>query len=372
MLYIISRFVFSSAYHIHALKRPNDIWLRTIFLPLVILVVNMLFLADSHFSLTAYLIWSGIGIAYGLLMWEVSVRWLLYVRKRYTSIEQTRRRVLITFAGYLVITSTLQALLVWLSDVTRTNTIPITTAVYGKLIAVGFFSVLIMGAIFEIIYYFQKYREAVQESEAIKQTGLQNQYNTLKNQVNPHFLFNALNSLSALISEDREKAGLFVDELSSVYRYLLQAGQRPLVTLGDEIIFLHGYRFLLDTRFGSALQWKITVDAQFMDYWLPPLTFQTLIENALRHNSLLPHQPLTLSISTSREGVLQIANNIQRKKAAVLPKQGGLAVLSHRLQSLGLSVPIIEDNGEQFAVHLSLVKKEQIQDLTPVTNSMTS
>ncbi|WP_460982903.1 hypothetical protein [Spirosoma fluminis] len=112
------------------------------FLPLIILVVNLLFLADEPFTLAGYLIWSAGGIAYELLMWEISMRWLLYVRRRDTGIQQTRRRVLITFVGYLLITSSLQAFIIWFADVTRTNSIPITGAVYIKLIAVGFFSVL--------------------------------------------------------------------------------------------------------------------------------------------------------------------------------------------------------------------------------------
>ncbi|GAB3507774.1 histidine kinase [Spirosoma knui] len=342
-------------------------------MPLVILVVNLLFLADEHFTLARYLIWSGVGIAYGLLMWEISMRWLLYVRRRYTEIQQTRRRVLITFVGYLLITSSLQAFIIWFADITRANSIPITGAVYIKLIAVGFFSVLIMGAVFEIIYYFQKYREAVQESEAVKKIGLQNQYNTLKNQVNPHFLFNALNCLSALIAEDRRKAGMFLDELSTVYRYLLQAGQRPLVTIADEIAFLHAYRYLLDTRFGQALHWYIAVDDSFMNYSLPPLTFQTLVENALRHNSLLADEPLTLSITARRDGMLEVSNNIQRKKAAALPHQpGGLAMLASRFKSLGLPSPIIEDNGEQFTVRLPLGQNQPVHAVASLPNTSRS
>lgn len=350
------------------LERPNDIWLRAICIPLVILTANLLFANESQFNLTAYAVWSVVGIAYGLLMWEASMRWLLYVRRRYTTIGETRRRVVITFAGYFVITSSLQALIIWLSDITSLNSIPVTGAVYLKLIAVGFFSVLLMGAVFEFLYYIQKYREAIQESEAVKKAGLQSQYDSLKNQVNPHFLFNALNSLSALISEDRERAGLFLDELSSVYRYLLQAGQRPLVMLGEEITFLHAYRYLLDTRFGDALRWRIDIDARFMDRWLPPLTLQTLIENALRHNSLLPDQPLTIHLSTRDDGTLTVCNVIQRKRAAVLSPQGGLTILAARYESLGLPSPTITDDGRQFVVQLPLARKEQIYELVPAQN----
>jgi sensor histidine kinase YesM len=339
------------------LERPNDRWLRAICIPLIILVTNLWYLDDSHYDLVAYASWSVVGIAYALFMWELSLRWLLYVRRRYTSIQQTRRRVLITFTGYFVITASLQALIIWLSDMLGVSSIPVDWTVYATLITIGFTSVLLVGTIFEVIYYLHKYREAVQESEAIKKVGLQSQYDSLKNQVNPHFLFNALNSLSALISEDRRQAGLFLNELASVYRYLLQAPQRPLVSLAEEMTFLGAYRYLLETRFGETLRWEISVDERLMAYGLPPLSLQTLIENVLRHNSLLAEQPLMIHVSTDSD-TLVVGNLIRRKNSSFLVHQGGLASLSAQFSTLGLAKPIIEDDGKQFVVRLPLAPKE--------------
>ncbi|WP_158408811.1 sensor histidine kinase [Fibrella aestuarina] len=350
------------------MERPNDVWLRAICIPLIILMANLLYLEDSHYNLVAYAFWSAVGIAYALLMWEITIRWLLFVRRRYTGIGQTRRRVLITFGGYFVITSSLQALIIWLADLTNLAAIAINWTVYARLIAVGLVCVLFVGAFYELIYYIQKYREAVQESEAIKKVGLQTQYDNLKNQVNPHFLFNSLNSLSALITEDRGRAGLFLDELSSVYRYLLQAGQRPLVTLDEEMTFLQAYRYLLDTRFGESLRWEINVGEQYLDQWLPPLSLQTLIENALRHNVLLPDKPLTLHLATPANGSLVVCNGIQRKRAVVFAQQGGLSLLAARYESLQLPPPLITDNGQQFVVSLPLAQKEQVLDTLSLTN----
>ncbi len=351
------------------LERPNDRWLRAICIPLVILTTNLLYLEDSHYDFVAYAIWSVVGIGYGLFIWEITLRWLLYVRRRYTTMQQTRRRVLITFAGYFVITSSLQTLLIWLSDIIGVSSIPIDWRVYARFITVGFTSVLLMGSIFEVIYYLQKYREAVQESEAIKKAGLQSQFDSLRNQVNPHFLFNSLNSLSALITEDRQKAGLFLDELSSVYRYLLQAGQRPLVSVAEEMAFMNAYRYLLDTRFGEALRWEISVDDRIMEYYLPPLSLQTLIENALRHNSLLPEQPLEVRLSSGPDTLL-VCNAIRRKKNPVLVQQGGLATLSARFYTLGLPKLIIEDDGKLFKVQLPLAPKEHL--LPPSSTAQSS
>lgn len=349
------------------MERPNDRWLRVICIPLVILIANLLFINESHFSLGAYLAWSVIGIVYSLLMWEVTMQWLLYVRSRYLGILQTRRRIILTFAGYFVIVSGMEALLIWLSDVTDVATIPITPVVYLKLILVGLVSVLLVGTVYELIYYLQKYKEVIQESEAVKKAGLQSQYDSLKNQVNPHFLFNSLNSLSALISENRQQAIVFLDELSSVYRYLLQAGQHSVVTLGEEMTFLRAYRYLLDTRFGNALQWEINLDETLADRCLPPLTFQTLIENALRHNRLLPEHPLTVSIATEHPDTLVIRNTIYRKKAPILAPQGGLTLLAMHYESLRLPAPVIEDDGTSFTVRLTLVSREQVATPDPLS-----
>lgn len=116
----------------------------------------------------------------------------------------------------IVITSSLQTLFIWLSDIMGVSSIPIDWRVYARLITVGFTSVLLMGSIVEVIYYLQKYWEAVQESEAIKKAGLQSQFDSLKNQVNPHFLFNSLNTLASLIDGDGQQAGKFVEEMASV------------------------------------------------------------------------------------------------------------------------------------------------------------
>ncbi|WP_420149695.1 sensor histidine kinase [Spirosoma sp.] len=342
------------------MKRPNDRWFRWISIPLLVLLANLFYLVEYEYDYRRYLGWALLGMAYVALMWEAVIWWLMFVRQRYARIQQTRLRVLVTFAGYLVLTTIFQMVFVWLTDVTNIALIPVNRQVYIVYLITGFICTLLVGSIYEVIYYLQKYREAVQETESVKKAGLQSQYDSLKNQVNPHFLFNSLTSLSALISEDRQKAGLFLDELASVYRYLLQAGQHPLVALGDEVAFLTSYRYLLDARFGGALRWDVAIDDRFINRLLPPLTLQNLLENAHRHNSLLPDSPLQLSIRTTHDGYLEVGNSIQRKKAAVFNRQGGLIQLAAHFDVLDLPPPVIRDDGHWFIIRLPLISKEQI------------
>ncbi|MBO0952594.1 sensor histidine kinase [Fibrella forsythiae] len=346
------------------MERPNDKWLRSVFIPLIALVFVVISYSDSlTLDWIQAVAWWIANSLFGLVMWEVSMQWLLFVRRRHNRIEQTRQRVMTTFIGYMLIVVACQSAYIQLVKVANLNAVPITAAMYLKSFGIGLFSLLLVGSALEFKYYMARYREAIQESENMKKAGLQSQYDSLKNQVNPHFLFNSLNSLNALISEDREKAGMFLDELSSVYRYLLQASQRPLVILTDEVAFLDAYRYLLDMRFGEALRWEIRLDESYMDYWLPPLTIQTLVENALRLNIALPECPLTLHITIPSPGTLAVCNTIQRKKVAVLGQQGGLTMLAKRYVSLGLPAPVIEDDGDQFTVRLPLTPKEQIPDV---------
>jgi len=352
----------SATQHKPLLEPSSSKWISWILIPIAILLANLFFLKETQYTLQMYVVWSLIGIVYGWMIWRVNGQWLMYIRRRYADIKQTRRRVIITFAGYTIITGSLQAALIWLTHLTNLDSIPITEQAYRKLIIANLVWVLIVGTIYEVIYYLQKYRQALQEAEALKKVSLQRQYDRLKSQVNPHFLFNSLNSLSALIAEDRQRACTFLDELASVYRYLLQASQRPIVSLTDEMAFLSAFRYLLDTRFGEALRWQLLINPSLLECWLPPLTLQTLIENALRHNQLLADQPLTIYIYTTNDGHLEVSNRIQRKKLTVPTQLGGLALLATRFDSLGLPRPVIEDDGYQFIVRVPLTKTQQLTE----------
>lgn len=329
---------------------------------ILMLTLNFIYFRSNgnDYNVKLYLVLPVVTTAYVVLIWELTVGWVLYVRRRYEHINQTRRRVLTTVLGYVSLTILLEILMVGLIDFSNIGFVSITLRTYAINVAIGLIFTILIGSAYEAAYYLKKYGEAVQESEAVKKEGLQSQYDSLKNQVNPHFLFNSLNCLSALISEDKQRAGLFLDELSSVYRYLLQAGQKPLVTLSEEVNFLNSFRYLLDTRFGEVLRWELNMNEYFADCLLPSLTLQILIENALRHNQLLADQPLTFFIQTTVNGELIIRNTIKRKRTSVSPSQGRLVKLAANFEMLGFPQPVIEDDGRYFTVRIELFQREQI------------
>ncbi|WP_138991925.1 sensor histidine kinase [Larkinella sp. C7] len=344
------------------LERPNDRWLRWIGIPLMVLLGNILYLKDYQHNPVLYSGWVFIGMAYMTLAWEGSVSWVHYVRKKFPDARHAFRRIVITFTGYGLLAVLCQSLFIFLTDLTGLAIIPITARVYQAYIGIGIFCSLILGTTYEIIYYLQQYRKAIAEAEAIQKSRIQGQFDSLKSQVNPHFLFNSLNSLSALISEDKQQANKFLEELSSVYRYLLQSNERKLVSLQTELNFIHSFFYLLKTRYGSAIELQLSIESCLLECYLPPFSLQTLIENAIRHNIILADRPLVISLQAEaqiNDGLvaLRVTNNIQRKNVQVNKQPGGLRQLTERFTLLRLPRPVITDDGRQFSVRVPLIVK---------------
>ena len=164
----------------------------------------------------------------------------------------------------------------------------------------------------EGVYRFEKYRTITTETEQLKKEYMHSQLLALKSQMNPHFLFNSLNTLSSLINEDADKAEDFLDHMSKVYRYLLRNNEVQLVTLDTELTFINSYYYLLKARHAEGLQLTVDVPEFLRDSQIPPLTLQMIVENALSLNSVSRARPLHIHIGSS-EGWLEIRNNIQPK-----------------------------------------------------------
>lgn len=213
-------------------------------------------------------------------------------------------------------------------------------------------SSIAIGQLYRLIWQKQKVEL---ENEMLKTDNLQSRYMVLMDQVNPHFLFNSLNSLSYLIRENNnEKALTFIDELSSIYRYVLQKRYEELVTLEEEMLFTQAYRYLLDIRFEHKLFIDIQIGEEEKRQKLPFLSLQPLIENAVKHNVISSKQPLTISIFT-REGCLVVSNPIIQKITPEKSTGIGLANLSKRYKLLTGSSISVENDGSTFVVTIPLI-----------------
>jgi hypothetical protein len=215
--------------------------------------------------------------------------------------------------------------------------------------------VLLYSQIYVLIYQRQ---QILLENEQLQNENLTTRYNMLVSQINPHFFFNSLNSLSMLVRErDSERALEYIDQLSYTFRYILQNGQNTKSTLKDEMEFANAYGELFKVRYADKLFFDIEIDEKYNDWTLPALTLQPLIGNAVKHNTITRKQPFHISIRT--EGSTLIVSNRKAPKLEPEPSTGiGLKNLSSRWQLItGSDIEII-DNAEEFIVRLPLQKPE--------------
>ncbi|TDS12059.1 histidine kinase [Maribacter caenipelagi] len=190
------------------------------------------------------------------------------------------------------------------------------------------------------------------ENEQLKQQNLENELAALKNQIDPHFLFNSLNSLSSLI-RDNENATKFVNKLSYMYRYILQSGETNLVPVKEELKFLDSYCFLMKTRYRDRIQIDIDIADEFMDCKVPPLALQSLVENSVKHNEISSTNPLTVKVYSSGDSL--VVENPIRKRSTLAEGMGtGLYNLKKRYSLLLKKEVLVSTDNDIFKVKLPL------------------
>ena len=236
------------------------------------------------------------------LTWEVARLILLGVRKRFQGVDQTPKRVLATLSLYIILLAVLHAGILWATDLLHLMKGPVLTLKAFLInFGIGLFFISMIGGYFEATYFFRNYREALMRTEHIKKERAQHRLAALKSKVNPHFLFNSLTTLSALIPEDAGTAERFVDELSKVYRYLLRANWQVLVPLEDELHFLRSYVFLLNIRYDGAFQIRESGLDAVLKKGLPVLSLQAVADRVTRTQVIAADRPLILDIRSEGE-----------------------------------------------------------------------
>lgn len=228
-------------------------------------------------------------------------------------------------------------------------------------IAMGIMNVFIT-LVQEGISRYENWRANLKETEALKVSYRQSQLLGLKSQVNPHFLFNSLNSLSSLISEDEETAEKFLNEMSKVYRYMLRNDEDELVTLDTELSFINSYMYLLKARYGDGLILQTTVNEADRQKLIPPLTLQVIIENAVNQNAINKHDPLKIAIHTTAGNSITVYNNVQPKVVTeIMDYEAGIDNLVSKYRLLNETAVIIDEGETGRTIRLPLItKKEEV------------
>ncbi len=193
------------------------------------------------------------------------------------------------------------------------------------------------------------------ENALLKEQNLLAQLTLLRQQVNPHFLFNALNTLKSMVRTGEPQASEFIVHLSEVYRYLLQSNLKELVPVREEVDMLHAYAFLLQTRFGDNFHLHIDLPAAILDSRVPTLTLQILLENAVKHNVVSKDKPLQVRIFSPGDQTIIVQNNLNPKQS---PEPGTGTGLENVVRRYALSSgqPVgIEKTGQYFRIKLPVI-----------------
>ena len=206
---------------------------------------------------------------------------------------------------------------------------------------------------------FESYKTTLTETEQLKKEYMQSQLLGLKSQMNPHFLFNGLNTLSCLIQEDADKAEDFLDHMSKVYRYLLRNNEVQLVELQTELSFINSYYYLLKARHAESLKLSVEVSADHYKDLVPPLTLQMIFENAMAQNSACKDCPLFVSIYAS-DHTLIFKNTIQPKVNNQDSTDEGLENISNKFRLLCQKDVAIEETSSERIITLPLIPNKEL------------
>ncbi len=338
-------------------EKLNDIGFRVILIPFFGIIIPVI---TGMIDNNIYKLWQlKLGylytIAIAFIIWEGN-RYLLFTLRSYFDwFNKPVRKILALLLVIPFYTVPISVLLlvgwyhVFAKGVVDWNVVYLSTLII-------LICVLFIVHVYETVFLVREAESEKIKKEQLERAKVEAELEALKNQIDPHFIFNSLNTLSHLIENDPVKAKQFNETLADVYRYILQSKSRDLVLLREEINFLRDYFSLLKIRFEEAVQMNVYVDEQLMeDYLIPPISLQILIENAIKHNEFSDATPLLISVGL-RNGELIVRNEVKRKTLRKASSKIGLQNLSERYRLITNKEIIIEQNDKDFMVCLPVLK----------------
>lgn len=325
-------------------------------MPIIDFVLNYIMFEERLFSdISIWLISFPLIYLIGIGSWYTHVLISSAVNKKYPGLKQTRLRIALLSICIIPFMSASVMLIFFLYHAFEIEGYQLNPGDLKRGLLVGFCVNLIFETLYQADYVLEKYKESVEEKEVLQQLSMEQEFDTLKGQVNPHFLFNCFNTLSSLISEDKQKAEVFLSELSKVYRYLLRNNQDGLSTVANEIKFIQSYYQLLQTRHGEAVQINMEIDKRYEGYLLPSLTLQLLVENVVKHNVVSKNKPLEIDIFTTAGNKLVINNNLQRRTIKAPSNKVGLENIKSKYNLLKQPGFQVMEDEKNFTVVLPLI-----------------
>ncbi len=335
----------------------NDGMLMLIGIPLLAFIIPIVFF-NCRFNRPPILTWE----KYFTTLLITTVIWvgnryiMIYSRKKYPLFDTVRRRLFFQAVLMLVFTVAANVLLGCVFQDVYHKDYPVTFAdemIHSN--AAALFCTIMIISIYESIFFSNQLRRSIEETENLKRESLNAQLDALRTQVNPHFLFNNLNTLASLIPENPKHATDFVQQLSKVYRHILEVKDESSILLKDELAVLKAYAFLLQTRFGNNLLVNISIPDEKLTKKIVPLSLQLLMENAIKHNIVSADKPLQINIF-SENGSIVVDNNLQMKKQISESTGIGLDNIRNRYKLLSNTPVKVTETETNFTVSIPLIE----------------
>jgi two-component sensor histidine kinase len=335
----------------------NDGLLMAIGIPLLGFIIPIVFFSCG-FKRPPYFTWDKYFVTLGMtaVIWIGNRYIMIYSRGKYPLFNDVRKRLWVQSIIMFVFTVTANMILKEMAgEVFSKDEALLTKAdviIHSNSAAI--FCTIMIIAIYESIFSMHQLRHSVEETENLKRESLKAQLDALRTQVNPHFLFNNLNTLSAIIPEDPKRAVAFVQQLSKVYRHILEVQDEQSIPLKDELDVMRAYAFLLQTRFGNNLDITINVPEEKLKKRIVPLSLQILMENAIKHNIVSSDKPLKVDVF-AENGRLVVSNNLQKKNQINESTGIGLDNIRNRCKLLGSGQVVVTESGTNFTVSIPLI-----------------
>jgi two-component system LytT family sensor kinase len=228
---------------------------------------------------------------------------------------------------------------------------------FRLLSVLGFRINLFLNCLNAIVFYMSRVKTIEVQAEALKKITVEAQFEALRNQINPHFLFNCFNVLSSLVYRDADTAAKFIGQLSQVYRYLLYSQEKKIVPLKEEMDFIESYLYLLKIRFGDNILFRNDLTTDSLSEYVAPAVMQLLIENAIKHNVISRKTPLSISIVSDSDSIW-VVNTLQEKQIKEPSNHLGLQNIERRYKFLSDQPITIQKTSSEFRVKIPLLKIE--------------
>ena len=337
----------------------DDTWLLIIGIPVVSLIMPFMFVQYRQASVYQpdwYSLTAMNTFIHSCVYIFVFRKIFMFVRRKFPLFEDAGKRIAVELILVVLTYFALEPLLANFCNSVFTKVDGILPGVSMSVSTLVVIALVV--AIYESIYFYQQLKKSIQEKEELQRENIKSQLEGLKSKVNPHFLFNSLNTLAYLIPEDADKSVKFVQKLSKVYRYILEMSDEKLIPLQKELDFLNAYVFLLKERFEDNLQVMIDIPKNRLDDKIIPLSLQILFENAIKHNVISSSKPLVIKVVINEEGKLIVQNNLQKKKQIKDSTKFGLDNIKNRYRFFSNEAVDVIATSTSFIVSLPLIRLE--------------